>query len=314
MNTLSPHPHDMFSHYRKSDISHYSLIYSYAKEPQDPICFAHYTHKHPLSPYWSEPQKNEWCSIFIFVSGSCDFILGNSIYSPKKGDVILINNNEEYCIQIHSTLYLDYYEINFPRDFFEKTNNLNIFCEPFFNRPHSARNLININSADFDTVLRNLKTIDEMIQQSKTGQDILSYSYIIQIMDIFYTAFLNLPKDSQSTQTPSKLISALDYIHKNFLTISGVDEIAEACDISSSYLARIFKKHLSTSPNAYISSIRISYAKFLIRNGSTLVSACYESSFNDYTYFASRFKQVTGKTPSQYKKSLHAELNLQSTL
>ena len=63
------------------------------------------------------------------------------------------------------------------------------------------------------------------------------------------------------------LSTALHYISDNLLTISSITEISDAVFITESYLYRLFKTELRTSPKKYIMQKRLLYAEKLIRKG-----------------------------------------------
>lgn len=94
---------------------------------------------------------------------------------------------------------------------------------------------------------------------------------------------------------------ALNYIHSNFTTPVTIAEISEYCGISSTYLARMFKKFYLCRPMEYVTKLRITYAKDLLKKGVSVTEACYDSGFSDCKYFTAKFKAVTGTTPYQYK-------------
>ncbi|MBQ2743144.1 MAG: helix-turn-helix transcriptional regulator [Oscillospiraceae bacterium] len=300
---------DLFGHYKENDLyhysmSHYSLISSYSKNAETPVCFTRYTHKHTFAPYTSVPRKNNWCSLYVFVSGRCTFLLENNIYTLTGGDAIFINNHEEYRSQFQLTPLIDYYEIDFPCSFFEEISAPNIFHKMFYNRAPSEKNYITLDKEKQAELMNKLKKAEESSRKSEDVSDFLSYSYLIQAIEILYSSFTSASDEHSNQQPPQKLADAASYIHEHFLTITTVDEIAASCNISATYLQRIFKKHLSTTPTAYINELRISYAKNLIQNGESLTSACYNSGFSDYTYFASKFKSITSISPSQFKKEM----------
>ena len=106
---------------------------------------------------------------------------------------------------------------------------------------------------------------------------------------------------------PQSLKMALNYIHANYTSLTGIEEVAAHCSITGTYLARIFKKFLLCTPNAYVSNLRISHAKYLLNAGKNITEACFDSGFTNYTYFISKFKASTGTTPANFKKITERE-------
>lgn len=278
----------------------HALIRSYAKDADAPIIFAHYKHKHAV-PYEIEYQteaKNS-CSLYFFMSGKFGFIFDGTTYMPAYGDVIIIPENTEKRSRFLSTTHVDYYEIIFPIELFNKINIINPFTKVFHGQYVAKKNILTLNGAGREAVFNTLKKIDELAFEENFNE-FLAYSYLIRIMDIVASSQDNITDSPQTTILPPKLQAAIDYIHSNFATLEGVDEVALSLGITKTYLARLFKKFDFGTPNEYINEVRISHAKYLLDNGYSPTHACYNSGFTNYSYFVTRFKKITGTTPTRY--------------
>jgi len=70
-----------------------------------------------------------------------------------------------------------------------------------------------------------------------------------------------------------------------------------------SYTRRLFRRAYGCSPNIYLNNLRISAAKVLLMTRNLPVTEiAYQCGFNDAKYFARRFRQATGQTPSEFKR------------
>lgn len=286
----------------ESIASSYKFLYSYTRNAKSPIIFAHYAHEHTVSSQVTYNKNNNHCTLFIFLTGKFGFIFDNAVYNSSYGNAVLIRNNEKYTACFYAESYLDYYEIRFPLEFFEDNSKENSFSSLFYDRECGERNMVKLDRINCDIMMNKLKEIENLIHSKNEHSDILSYSYIMQIMGIINSQF-NLNRNSLPVmKIPPKLKTAVDYIHQNFLTLLGVDEVATHCNVTATYLARMFKDFMFCTPNEYITNLRISHAKYLLTNGKSLTEACFDSGFNNYTYFITKFKAVTGITPSKFKK------------
>lgn len=71
-------------------------------------------------------------------------------------------------------------------------------------------------------------------------------------------------------------------------------------NMSLSTFKRWFKKEVGCSPGQWMIEKRLQQAKFLLQHKHLSVAqACYESGFEDVSYFIRRYKQVFGHTPGQ---------------
>ncbi len=83
-----------------------------------------------------------------------------------------------------------------------------------------------------------------------------------------------------------------------------LDEIAARLFISKSGLIRIFKKSTGVTPYQFLLDEKLSVAKALLSSTDMTVKAISDMlCFTDEHYFSYLFKQKTGRTPTEYKKT-----------
>jgi AraC-like DNA-binding protein len=82
-----------------------------------------------------------------------------------------------------------------------------------------------------------------------------------------------------------------------------LDDIARRCALSKAYLCRLFKRCTHMTVQQYLTHVRISRAKHLLRDkGRNVTQACFESGFSSPSYFISVFSRIAGVTPKQWAK------------
>ncbi|HBE45832.1 putative AraC family transcriptional regulator [uncultured spirochete] len=82
-----------------------------------------------------------------------------------------------------------------------------------------------------------------------------------------------------------------------------LEEVSRKVGMKVSSFCKTFKKRYGLSFIEYIHSIRINNAKkLLIQTKFYIDDICYESGFNNVSFFNRKFKEVTGLTPSEYRK------------
>lgn len=91
----------------------------------------------------------------------------------------------------------------------------------------------------------------------------------------------------------------------NYLTPITVETLAELFHFSPSYITRIFKKEYGVPPFKYLLGLRIDEAKRMIRANDSLNIGLVAQAvgYEDQHYFSRIFKNVTGLSPSEYKKN-----------
>lgn len=94
-----------------------------------------------------------------------------------------------------------------------------------------------------------------------------------------------------------------DYLVKNYHRPITLDEIAAEVNVDKFSLCRYFAKNHTCSVMDELKQIRISRAKQLLRYSTDSVEEIgKQCGFDSPSYFALRFKELTGKSPLDYRK------------
>ncbi|MDA8169822.1 MAG: helix-turn-helix domain-containing protein [Nitrospiraceae bacterium] len=103
---------------------------------------------------------------------------------------------------------------------------------------------------------------------------------------------------------PSNIMRVLNHLEENFQSHICLERLADEAGMSKHHFCRIFKKHTGASPMQFLANLRVDRAKELLKDASFTVSmVAAEVGFNDLSCFIKHFKKVTGKTPSDFKRS-----------
>lgn len=100
---------------------------------------------------------------------------------------------------------------------------------------------------------------------------------------------------------PNEIVNkAVRYIRENYRTTVSLQEVADALNINSAYLSRLFKKYTRRTIVTYINDRKMEKAHELIEQGSMpMKEIAAEVGFQNYNYFSQMFKKYYGKSPSE---------------
>jgi AraC-like DNA-binding protein len=89
---------------------------------------------------------------------------------------------------------------------------------------------------------------------------------------------------------------------KNFRNKISLEVIADLINMTPSSFSRYFKSRVNKSFSDFLKELRIDYArKLLNENKISINSVSYDSGYTTLSNFNKQFKEVTGKTPLQYR-------------
>jgi AraC-like DNA-binding protein len=84
-----------------------------------------------------------------------------------------------------------------------------------------------------------------------------------------------------------------------------VPALARSALMSTAHFSRKFRAAYGETPYAYLMTRRVERAKALLRDGSSVTEACFAVGCSSLGSFSSRFTDIVGETPSQYRERDH---------
>jgi AraC family transcriptional regulator len=104
---------------------------------------------------------------------------------------------------------------------------------------------------------------------------------------------------------PRKLARVLDFIEANLEGDLTVSRLASVACLSQFHFARAFKAAVGQSPHRHVSARRLERAKDLLSDADrALADIALALRFSCQANFTRAFRQATGRTPAQYRRSL----------
>lgn len=101
---------------------------------------------------------------------------------------------------------------------------------------------------------------------------------------------------------------ARDLIDREYAHPLDVPSMARAALMSPAHFSRKFRAAYGETPYSYLMTRRIERAKSLLRQGASVTDACFAVGCTSLGSFSSRFTEIVGETPSQYRARDHSYL------
>jgi AraC-like DNA-binding protein len=100
---------------------------------------------------------------------------------------------------------------------------------------------------------------------------------------------------------------ARDLMDRAYAEPLDVPAMASAALMSPSHFSRKFRAAYGETPYSYLMTRRIERAKALLRQGMSVTDACFAVGCTSLGSFSSRFTEVVGETPSEYRARDHRD-------
>ncbi|MCQ2397620.1 MAG: AraC family transcriptional regulator [Lentisphaeria bacterium] len=151
------------------------------------------------------------------------------------------------------------------------------------------------------------KSADELHKEEVLPYSGNLFGSTIRLLNVILTLLRNSNmQPNEEAMVPDKQLgNVLGYINANFMKDLKVPELARMSFISTRQFQEKFKKYTGRNVSDYIISKRIECAELLLRKGTqSIQEIAFDSGFNDFSYFSKKFREITGKTPREYRKNL----------
>ena len=103
---------------------------------------------------------------------------------------------------------------------------------------------------------------------------------------------------------------ARDLIDRSYAEPLDVPAMARTALMSPAHFSRKFRAAYGETPYAYLMTRRIERAKALLRTGASVTDTCIAVGCTSLGSFSSRFTEIVGETPSQYRARDHRDLEV----
>ncbi len=246
--------------------------------------------------------SHEAYEVYLLIDGELEIHAENRKYQLKRGDVFLLGPRFPHVYIANDRCVK--YEINFTAKFLHK-----YFTSEF------ARMLIKCYTSEVihltdEEIIQFSALFNRMSAEKEQGGTYpLYFANILELLDKASGRQLEEPVLVEfSNKGMAAVTNVVAYINANYRNIRSMDEIADACFISKSYLCHIFKKEYNMTVMDYLKQVRIRYAcEFLATSDKTFSLIATKMGFADISHFTKNFKKVKGCTPREYRERKRRE-------
>ena len=156
-----------------------------------------------------------------------------------------------------------------------------------------------------DNTMREIISIFEIINLEHSNQAPDRSAFMRNLMECFFMILLReLPEEQIHKEYEDSISRSISYLHQNFLESPSLQKTASLIGLNPDYFSHRFHQVTGSNYTAYLTRLKLSYAKkLLLTDSTTITDICFSSGFNSISNFMKVFKAHTGMSPKQYVQS-----------
>lgn len=266
------------------------------------------THKQDELAHWHNSFE-----LIEVVEGKFYCNVDGSEFLINKGNICIINRG-----RLHHIYTEDYNAsmcrkktIIFNPDYFIKDQNIyEKYILPLLEKDAFAHIQFNIKKGiglDINTLMKEIEALED---EKPIGYELEEYSLIYKVIRYLYLAYQSSKQSIHAAYDANVQIqrNMTSFIHEHFGSKIGLEDIADAGQVSKSTCIRLFHKYTGKSPIDFLNSYRLQMsAEKLVTTSEQITEIAYSCGFGQPSYFNRLFSKEYNMTPNQYRKT-HARM------
>lgn len=239
----------------------------------------------------------------IIFKDKCEYKINDKIYSPEKGDILLVWPRELHEI-VHMPENGSLF-IQFESRIIESNTDL-VSVSRFIKACHiiSAKKEPELVTKMTEIIYQIKDIYINKPNFSETKSKMLVYELMILIGEhVMRERRGQIGDDVFSDKSWDYIRTACSYISEHSADDISEADVAAYTGLSPYYFSKLFNEYTQTPFPAYLSSIRVQNAINLLANENLSITECaFMSGFQSTTTFNKLFKELTGCTPREFRK------------
>lgn len=246
--------------------------------------------------------KHDALEICIPIENEYKYIVGSKSYTLVPGDIFFVPPGILHEIECENEgcrfIYL--FEVDFLSGLFDFS-----FLRDFFKEVRLV-NETNYSSIYGQIYSEFMGINDQYFLYENMVLEMPIYSRLLNIFSLLITmnpqfAPIRL-EDSKTRDKYAKFKSLINHINSHFMDEISLEWAANYVGFSKYHFSRLFKEYTDVTFYDFLMHRRMQAAKVLLTDTNmTITEIAFQTGFNNLTSFTRCFKNVTNRTPSEYR-------------
>lgn len=258
-----------------------------------------------LSTRWHYHPELE---LIYFIKGQTDAVIGDGFQHFEEGDLVILGPSFPHVLQENPEYVKTRPDespfgliLQFTEEFLGPEFILKPELSPIRNLFRKARRGVLFSKTVVEKVSGILLSMHEMAESRK----LIALLDVLIILGESYEYEYMTPEDYvyDHSQDEERMCAINQYVYKNFKERISIADIAAVANMTETSFCRYFKTRTLKSFTRYVNEIRIAYASRLLNHPRySVTDVCFESGFNNLSFFTRQFKTIMKQSPQQYQK------------
>lgn len=237
--------------------------------------------------------------------GSAEFICGDEKFTASAGDIVVFLPDMLHSVSRDGDRHCAYDTLVFGASMLGAQDTDRSAAE--YIRPLSGKCGICSRIGADHPYHAELRTCAEQIFSCAKGDsamlDMLLKSELMRFFWLLYESGCIFPLKETDNGNAELIRPAIQFINRNYAEHITIDMLAEITHLSRSYFMGCFRRAAGTGAMEYVNQVRTRAAVRLLETTRLGVSEiAYECGFRNLSNFNRKFREITGVTPSEYRK------------
>lgn len=246
--------------------------------------------------------------LIFFIEGRCTGVIGDGFLHFEENDLVILGANFPHVLQ-EDREYAKTYPQNKPFGLIVQFTE-NFLGNDFLRKPEmqAVSDLLRRANRGLHfkrAVVENIRPAMLKMHELNEARKLLSLLHILITLseshDYEYLTSKGYRFDFSHDEERMRCIN--QYVFAHFADKITIKDVATVANMTETSFCRYFKTRTLKSFTQFLNEVRISYAcKLLGNTDHSVTEVCFESGFNELSYFTRQFKKIMQFSPQQYKK------------
>ncbi|MDP4099314.1 AraC family transcriptional regulator [Paenibacillus sp. P96] len=244
--------------------------------------------------------------IYYLLSGERYYYIDNRLYALQAGDLIFIHKHGLHRTTNKGDASHERILINFDEAFITPSLDMQETWE-LLAQQHF---LLRPGERERAAILSMLEALLGENDRNEPFRNIYRRSLLVQLL-VYIRRLHNVryvPIVPEGSEKQQRVYAIIEHIEAHFAEKLTLDQLSSAFFISSTYLCKIFRQTTGFTVVEYIRYVRIRQAQQYLKETRWPVTRIAEQAgFDSIAHFGRVFRQMTGRSPLQYRKQFLRE-------